>query len=163
MQSTKAHVRYTKAAPCSRIDGLERHSSRCKSRDLFLINYQVDNAFAMSMSSSAVVEGTSVALRTLAAYTLKQPHIVPWSIAAVAAPILYLGYLLSWVGLDQTCFGPVVEVREIVDGPVTLSKNQKKKIRRLNGLTKEVHVRRAGEVSATICLADKTAVAASCC
>ncbi len=95
---------------------------------------------AQTLSITAV----STLLRTIGSLSLVYPHLIPWPISTISVPISYLCYLWLWLGFDQRRYGrDVIEVREVVK----VVESGGSKMRRLNGLDKEVHVRREGEVS----------------
>jgi hypothetical protein len=74
----------------------------------------------------AIANTTSLILRVLSIYSLKQPDLIPWSIAAIVLPILYVVHLLGWTSVDQSH-------HHLQTSPHAISKRERKKMRRLNG------------------------------
>lgn len=88
---------------------------------------------------------SSTFLRLVGYVTLAYPHVIAWPFSVVVVPLSYLSYLWLWLGFDQRRYGrKVVEVREVIKAV----ESGGSKIRRLNGIDKEILVRREGEVSA---------------
>ena len=88
---------------------------------------------------------SSIILRLVGYTTLTYPHVFAWPLGAIVVPLSYLSYLWLWLGCDQRHHSrKVVEVKEVIK----VVESGGSKIRRLNGMEKEIHVRREGEVSA---------------
>jgi len=89
---------------------------------------------------------SSTLLRLVGYLSMVYPYAVPWPIQAMIPPLSYLVYLSIWLGFDQRRYGrEVVEVREIVK----VVDGGRGKMRRVDGVEKEIHVRRQGEVGHT--------------